>query len=82
MLPLDSELQTRLTDFSKRMSNTGQMSQHDLENMMKEEKIRLAMEKMAAAQMQKVSVLRVIVHGAGRAEAAVTRASVLHFWGV
>eukprot|EP00045_Choanoeca_perplexa_P013823 m.158417 g.158417 ORF g.158417 m.158417 type:complete len:585 (+) comp16468_c0_seq4:524-2278(+) len=49
----NSELQTRLTDFSKRMSNSGQMSQHDLENMMKEEKIRLAMEKMAAAQLQK-----------------------------
>ena len=36
---------------------TGQISNHDLDAMMKEEKIRIAMEKMAAAQNQQVRLL-------------------------
>ncbi|EDQ92670.1 uncharacterized protein MONBRDRAFT_31043 [Monosiga brevicollis MX1] len=42
-----------LDHFSKRLSSMGQISTVDLENMMKEEKIRIAMSKLAAAQMQK-----------------------------
>lgn len=47
-------VQDHLEMFSKRMSATGKISQQDLDNLMKEEKIRIAMEKLASAQMQKV----------------------------
>eukprot|EP00730_Choanoeca_flexa_P007776 TRINITY_DN12391_c3_g1_i22.p1 TRINITY_DN12391_c3_g1~~TRINITY_DN12391_c3_g1_i22.p1 ORF type:complete len:664 (+),score=160.61 TRINITY_DN12391_c3_g1_i22:48-2039(+) len=68
----NSELQVRLTDFSKRMSNSGQMSKHDLENMMKEEKIRLAMEKMAAAQLQKFVIKVHVSDGTSKTVAVTT----------
>lgn len=49
------DVRDHLEMFSKRMSATGKISQQDLDNLMKEEKIRIAMEKLASAQMQKVN---------------------------
>eukprot|EP00049_Salpingoeca_infusionum_P007081 m.115439 g.115439 ORF g.115439 m.115439 type:complete len:717 (-) comp13566_c0_seq1:279-2429(-) len=45
-----------LEDLSKRVSAQGQLSRNDLDAMMKEEKVRIAMAKLAEAQNQKVVV--------------------------
>eukprot|EP00043_Microstomoeca_roanoka_P006915 m.67064 g.67064 ORF g.67064 m.67064 type:complete len:695 (+) comp13619_c0_seq1:367-2451(+) len=59
--PLGSEeVAAHLDAFRKRLSTTGQISHHDLESLMKEEKIRIAMEKMAAAENQ-TAVIKVEV---------------------
>lgn len=52
------DVQERLEQFGKRLSAAGTISQQDLDNLMKEEKIRIAMEKMANAQLQEVRALR------------------------
>lgn len=53
-----TDVQEQLQEFSKRMSAAGKISQQDLDNLMKEEKIRIAMEKLATAQMQEVRLFQ------------------------
>lgn len=55
-----NDVQEQLDEFSKRMSLAGKISQQDLDNLMKEEKIRIAMQKLAQAQLEEVCLLLVV----------------------